>query len=95
MEPEGSLPSSQELSTNTCGYREISIKLLKISSAYITSPLNHICNTSLLSGAFPQLVKEQFGFKTNVRTEKANYELSNEILEALNNILLVGEIFMA
>jgi hypothetical protein len=27
---------------NTCGYEEISTKLLKINSAYITSPLNHI-----------------------------------------------------
>jgi hypothetical protein len=36
----------------TCGYDEISTKLLKISSAYITSTLNHICNTSLLSGTF-------------------------------------------
>jgi hypothetical protein len=35
---------------NTCGYDEISTKLLKISSAHITSPLNHICNTSFYQG---------------------------------------------
>jgi hypothetical protein len=42
---------------NTCGYDEISTKVLKMSSAFITLPLNHICNTSLLSGAFPQRLK--------------------------------------
>jgi hypothetical protein len=37
-------------------------------------------------------VKEQFGFRKNL-TEKAAYELGNEIVNALNNILLVGRIF--
>jgi hypothetical protein len=30
------------------------------------------------------LAKEQFGFRRNLTTEKATYELSNEILDALN-----------
>jgi hypothetical protein len=42
---------------NTCGYDEISTKLLKINSAYITSLLNHICNTPSLSETFPQCLK--------------------------------------
>jgi hypothetical protein len=130
---------------NTRGYDKISTKLLKISSDYIISPLNHICNTSHLSGAFSQrlkcstvkrlfkksdrtdvsneipismltssskilerviynrllehvinnniLAKEQFGFRKNPTTEKATYELSNEIIGALDKKLLAGVIF--
>jgi hypothetical protein len=37
--------------------------------------------------------KEQFGFRKNLTTEKATYELSNEILDALNKKLLVCGIF--
>lgn len=39
------------------------------------------------------LSKEQFGFRKNLTTERATYELSNEIISALNNKLLVGGIF--
>jgi hypothetical protein len=39
------------------------------------------------------LVKEQFGFRKNLTTERATYELSNEIVDALNKKLLVGGIF--
>jgi hypothetical protein len=39
------------------------------------------------------LAKEQFGFRKNLTTERATYELSNEIISALNNKLLVGGIF--
>jgi hypothetical protein len=42
---------------NTFGYNEISTKLLKLSSVYISSPLNHKCNSSILSGKFPQCLK--------------------------------------
>lgn len=42
---------------NTCDCDEIPTNLLKISSVYITSPLNHICNISLSSGVFPQCLK--------------------------------------
>ena len=31
------------------------------------------------------LAEEQFGFIKNLKTEKATYELINEILSALNN----------
>jgi Notch-like protein len=42
---------------NSHGYDEISTNLLKTSSVYISSPLNHICNKSLSSGIFPQRLK--------------------------------------
>jgi hypothetical protein len=42
---------------NFHGFDEISMKLLKISAAYICSPLTHICNTSILSGNFPDRIK--------------------------------------
>jgi hypothetical protein len=48
--------------------------------------LEHLNNNNIL-------VKEQFGFRKNLTTEKATYESSNEIISALNNKLLVGGIF--
>ena len=39
------------------------------------------------------LVKEQYGFRTNLTTDNATYHLTNEILNALNNNLLIGSIF--
>jgi hypothetical protein len=63
-------------SKNTCGYDEISTKLLKISSAYITSLLNRICNTSFLSGTFPQRFKYSTVkplFKKGDITDISNY----------------------
>lgn len=38
---------------NSYGYDEISTKVLKPSSVYISSPLTHICNKSLSQGIFP------------------------------------------
>jgi hypothetical protein len=75
--------------TNTCGYDEISTKLLKISSAYITSPLNNICNTSLLSGTFPQRLKYSIAnpiFKKGDRTDISNYRPIS-ILSSFSKIL--------
>jgi hypothetical protein len=40
-------------SKNSRGYDEISVKILKVSSPFITAPLNYICNRSILSGSFP------------------------------------------
>ena len=37
----------------TSGYDEISTKILKTSAPFISSPLNYICNKSILSGTFP------------------------------------------
>ena len=39
------------------------------------------------------LVKEQYGFRTNIKTDNAIYHLTNEILNALNNNLSIGGIF--
>jgi len=37
--------------------------------------------------------KEQFGFRTKLTTEYARYTLTNKILNAFNNKLMVGGIF--
>jgi hypothetical protein len=37
-------------------------------------------------------VKEQFGFRKNLTTEQATYELNNEIIGALDKKLLLGGI---
>ena len=42
---------------NSCGYAEISMKVLKISAPFISSPLCRIINTSLNSGVFPTRLK--------------------------------------
>jgi hypothetical protein len=42
---------------NSHEFDEISMKLLKISAAYICSPPNYICNKSILSGTFPDCMK--------------------------------------
>ena len=39
------------------------------------------------------LVKEQYGFRINQKTDNAVYYLTNEILNALNNNLFVGGVF--
>jgi hypothetical protein len=39
------------------GYDGISLKILKLSSPFISSPLNHICNKLLSSGIFPCRLK--------------------------------------
>jgi hypothetical protein len=48
--------------------------------------LEYVINNNILA-------KEQFGFRKNLATEKANYELSNDIISALDKNLLVGRIF--
>jgi hypothetical protein len=42
---------------NLCGYDKISTQILKISSPYISSPLNYICNKVLVTGFFPSRLK--------------------------------------
>jgi hypothetical protein len=42
---------------NSCGYGEISMKIVKISAPFISSPLCRIINTSLNSGVFPTRLK--------------------------------------
>ena len=40
------------------------------------------------------LVEEHFGFRKNLTTEEAFYKLTNEILRALNDMSMVGGIFV-
>src|SRR5215469_8730390 len=42
---------------NSCGYDEITTKILKISSPFIVSPLTHKCNRMLSTGTFPDRLK--------------------------------------
>jgi hypothetical protein len=42
---------------NSCGYDEISMKILKISTPFISSPLCRIINVSLNLGVFPSRLK--------------------------------------
>jgi hypothetical protein len=42
---------------------------------------------------FNVIRKEQFGFRTKLTTEYAIYTLTNKILNAFNNKLMVGGIF--
>jgi hypothetical protein len=44
-------------SKNSYGYDEIWVKILKVSSPFITAPLNYICSRSILSGSFPTRLK--------------------------------------
>ena len=43
-----------------------------------TRLLKHPTNHNILS-------KEQYGFRTKLKTDNASYQLTNEILNALNN----------
>jgi len=51
-----------------------------------TKLLKHLTAHNILS-------KEQYGFRTKLKTDNAAYQLTNEILNALNNNLLIGGIF--
>ena len=44
-------------SSNSCCYDEVLMKMLKLSSYYISSPLNYICNRSLFTRVFPDRLK--------------------------------------
>jgi phosphatidylinositol kinase/protein kinase (PI-3 family) len=41
----------------SCGFDLISLRVLKLSSPYISSPLNYICNKIMQSGIFPERLK--------------------------------------
>jgi len=44
-------------SKNSHGYDGIPMKILKVSTPFITFPLTYICNKSLSSGIFPSRLK--------------------------------------
>ena len=48
--------------------------------------LNHLTEHNIL-------VKEQYGFRINLKADNATYHLTNEILNGLNNNMSVGAIF--
>ena len=61
---------------NAYGYDGISTKLLKISSAFIISPLTYICNKSISLGIFPDRLKYAVVkpvFKKGDRSNITNY----------------------
>ena len=51
-----------------------------------TRLLKHMTDHDILS-------KEQYGFRTKLKTDNATYQLTNEILNAQNNNLLIGDTF--
>ena len=70
-------------------YRPISIltSLSKIFDKVLqTRLLKHLTDHNIL-------FKEQYGFRTKLKTDNATYHLTNEILNALSNNLLIGGIF--
>ena len=70
-------------------YRPISLltSFSKIFEKVIYKRLdNHMISNNILA-------KEQYGFRSNTSTEKAIYQLTNNILKALDNKYLVGGIF--
>jgi hypothetical protein len=42
---------------DSCGYDLVSLRVLKLSSPYISSPINYICNKIMQSGIFPERLK--------------------------------------
>jgi hypothetical protein len=42
---------------DSCGYNQISLRVLKLSTPYISSPLNYICNKIMQHGVFPERLK--------------------------------------
>jgi len=51
-----------------------------------TRLLKHLTDHTILS-------KEQYGFRTKLKSDNVTYQLPNEILNAFNNKLLIGGIF--
>jgi hypothetical protein len=74
---------------NVANYRLISLptSLSKVFEKIIYGRvLKHIVTNNILA-------VEQFGFRTSLSTEKASYELIDDILNALNNRIMVEGIF--
>ena len=70
-------------------YRPISIltSFSKIFEKVMqTRLLKHPTNHNILS-------KEQYGFRTKLKTDNATYQLTNEMLNVLNNNLLICDNF--
>jgi hypothetical protein len=75
---------------NVANYRQISLltSFCKVLEKIIYVRLfKHIENNNILA-------VEHFGFRTSSSTEKASYKLNDDILNALNNRMMVGGIFL-
>jgi len=75
--------------TNAQGYDEISVKILKWSAPFISSPLAYICNKSFETGFFPSRLKYSTVipiFKTGDRLDIANFRPIS-LLISLSKIL--------
>ena len=74
---------------NVANYRPISLltSFSKVLESFIYDRLlKHIETNNILA-------VEQFGFRTSSSTEKASYKVTDDILNALNNRMMVGGIF--
>jgi hypothetical protein len=61
---------------NTCGYDEISNRIIKLTAPFIISPLTYICNAVLSTGIFPDRLKYAIVkpiFKKGNKQEISNY----------------------
>ena len=57
---------------NAHGYNEISIKILKLSAPFISSPLTYIFNKSPVLGSFPSRLKQSTVIITFKTADKLN-----------------------
>jgi hypothetical protein len=69
------------------GYDEISIKILKISAPFISSPLSCICNKSMLSGTFLTRLKYAIVKPLLKKGDKENSQLQTNFF---TNLILRG-----
>ena len=73
----------------SCGYDEIPAKIVRNIPSFITKPLTHIFNQSLLSGVIPEQLKIALvtpAFKANDRELSSNYRMIS-VLPCFSKIL--------
>jgi hypothetical protein len=76
-------------SSNSCGYDEVPSKLLKLCSYFIRSPLNYICNRTLFTGVFPDMLKYAIIrplFKKGNKDDINNYRSISSITSFFKNL---------
>jgi hypothetical protein len=88
---------------NTCGFDEISNRIIKLSAPFIISPLTYICNVVLSTAVFSDRLKYaiiQPIFKKGNKQEISNYRpislltSFSKIIEKLNYARLLAHIDM-
>ena len=78
---------------NSYGYNEISTKLLKLTSPFISSPLNFICNKVIIKGIFPDRLKYSIIkplYKNGNKKDVSNYRpisLANSFSKILEKVI--------